>query len=44
MAFHLGSTIVMLFEPGRVVLESGLRSGAAVRLGEPLARGAEGAA
>jgi phosphatidylserine decarboxylase len=38
MAFHLGSTVVLLFEPGRVVLEPGLVAGAEVRLGASLAR------
>jgi phosphatidylserine decarboxylase len=33
--FHLGSTVVLVFEPGRVTL-SGLERGRAVRLGEPL--------
>lgn len=36
MAFHLGSTVVLLFEPG-VSLEA-LRPGTEVRLGEPVAR------
>jgi len=35
--FHLGSTVVLLFEPGRVKLES-LAAGARIRLGEPIAR------
>lgn len=39
MTFHLGSTVVLLFEPGRVALEPGLRSGQAMRLGEALGRG-----
>lgn len=33
--FHLGSTVVLLFQPGRVTL-SGSQRGRAVRLGEPL--------
>ncbi len=35
MAFHLGSTVVLLFEPG-VRLARGLRQGTAVRVGEPI--------
>jgi phosphatidylserine decarboxylase len=35
--FHLGSTVVLLFEPGRVKLES-LTAGQRIRLGEPIAR------
>ena len=35
--FHLGSTVVVLFQPGRVTL-SGLVRGRAVRLGETLGR------
>jgi len=37
MAFHLGSTVVLLFEPGRVRLEH-LQPGAEVRVGQPIAR------
>jgi phosphatidylserine decarboxylase len=37
MAFHLGSTVVVLFEPGAVTLRPNLRPGDEVRLGEPLA-------
>lgn len=37
MAFHLGSTVVMLFED-RVTLESALSSGEEIRLGEIIAR------
>ncbi len=45
MTFHLGSTVVLLFEPGRVELDPGLRAEMPVRLGMPLARaGAGGAA
>ena len=33
--FHLGSTVVLLFQPGRVTL-SGLERGRALRMGEPL--------
>lgn len=36
-AFHLGSTVVLLFEPGRVVLGA-LDVGQPVRLGEPIGR------
>jgi phosphatidylserine decarboxylase len=34
MAFHLGSTVVLLTEPGRAALRAGLAPGGAVRLGE----------
>ena len=34
MAFHLGSTVVLLFEPGQMRLRDGIEPGAAVRLGE----------
>jgi phosphatidylserine decarboxylase len=40
MTFHLGSTVVLLFEPGRVVLEPDLAPGTAVRLGRPIGRAA----
>jgi phosphatidylserine decarboxylase len=40
MTFHMGSTVVLVFEPGRVELEPGLRAGAPVRLGMPIGRGA----
>jgi phosphatidylserine decarboxylase len=36
-AFHLGSTVVLLFEPGRVKLED-LTVGQRIRLGQPIAR------
>lgn len=36
-AFHLGSTVVLLFEPGRVKLAP-LAHGQRIRLGEPIAR------
>jgi phosphatidylserine decarboxylase len=39
MAFHLGSTVVMLFEPRRANLYSALLPGTEVRVGEPIARG-----
>jgi phosphatidylserine decarboxylase len=38
MTFHLGSTVILLFEPGSVVLEPSLKPGAPVRLGMPIAR------
>jgi phosphatidylserine decarboxylase len=37
MAFHLGSTVVVLFEPGRVKLSSMLQPGEEVLLGQPIA-------
>jgi phosphatidylserine decarboxylase len=40
MTFHLGSTVVLLFEPGRLALEPGLRAEMQVRLGMPLGRAA----
>lgn len=39
MAFHLGSTVVLLFEPGAVALRPQLRAGQVVRLGEEIGRG-----
>jgi phosphatidylserine decarboxylase len=39
MAFHLGSTAVLLFEPGRFALAPSLRSGARIRLGEVIGTG-----
>lgn len=39
MTFHLGSTVVLLFERGRVALDPELRAGAAVRVGMALGRG-----
>ena len=39
--FHLGSTVVLLFQPGRVQL-SGLERGQTVRVGMPLGFGAAG--
>jgi phosphatidylserine decarboxylase len=36
MAFHLGSTVVLLFEPGRIVVNRELTPGGVVRLGEPI--------
>ncbi|HET9982553.1 MAG TPA: archaetidylserine decarboxylase [Longimicrobiales bacterium] len=38
MAFHLGSTVVLLFEPGAGALVEGIQPGREVRLGEPLVR------
>ena len=37
--FNMGSTVIVLFEPGRVGLASGLRAGAVVRFGQELAHG-----
>jgi phosphatidylserine decarboxylase len=37
MAFHLGSSVVVLFEAGRVALDPRLLSGAEIRVGDPLA-------
>ena len=37
MAFHLGSTVVLLVEPGRAELADAATPGREVRLGEPLA-------
>jgi phosphatidylserine decarboxylase len=39
MTFHLGSTVVLLFEPGRLALDPGLRAEMPVRLGQVLGRG-----
>jgi phosphatidylserine decarboxylase len=38
MTFHLGSTIVLVFEPGRVTLDASVRAGEKVRLGQVLGR------
>jgi phosphatidylserine decarboxylase len=38
MTFHLGSTVVLVFEPGRVELAPDVRPERAVRLGEAIAR------
>ena len=38
MTFHLGSTVVLVFEPGRVELAPGLEPGDAVRLGMAIGR------
>jgi len=40
MAFHLGSTVVLLVEPGRARLEADLLPEVEVRLGTILARAA----
>ncbi|MDX1623138.1 MAG: phosphatidylserine decarboxylase [Gemmatimonadota bacterium] len=37
MAFHLGSSLVCLFEPGRVALDPHVAPGREVRVGEPFA-------
>jgi phosphatidylserine decarboxylase len=39
MTFHLGSTVVLVFEPGRVELAPALGPGTAVRLGMEIGRG-----
>lgn len=36
--FHLGSTVVLLFEPGRVAWREGLKAGDPLRMGEAIAR------
>jgi phosphatidylserine decarboxylase len=38
MAFHLGSTVVLLWEAGRGELAEGVEPGAPIRLGAPLLR------
>ncbi len=38
MTFHLGSTVVLLFEPGQVVLSPTLKPNDVVRLGQPIGR------
>lgn len=38
MAFHLGSTVVLLLEPSCAPLREGLAPGTEIRLGEPLTR------
>ena len=38
-AFEMGSTVILLFEPGRVRLEPRLTAGARVRVGEPIGQG-----
>ena len=39
MTFHLGSTVVLVFEPGRVEMAPALAPGTAVRLGMEMGRG-----
>jgi phosphatidylserine decarboxylase len=41
-AFEMGSTVVLVFEPGRVALSPRLQPGAAVRVGEAVGGGAWG--
>jgi phosphatidylserine decarboxylase len=36
--FYLGSTVVLLFEPGRVAWREGLKAGDPLRMGEAIAR------
>jgi phosphatidylserine decarboxylase len=36
--FEMGSTVILLFEPGRVELDAGLTPGTPVRMGQPLGR------
>jgi phosphatidylserine decarboxylase len=43
MTFHLGSTVVLVFEPGRVELAPELAPGTAVRLGMEIGRMGDGA-
>jgi phosphatidylserine decarboxylase len=38
MTFHLGSTVVLVFEPGKVELLPSIKPGDPVRLGMPIAR------
>lgn len=40
MAFHLGSSVVVLFEPGRVTIDPRVRPGEEIRVGAPLASAA----
>ena len=44
MTFHLGSTVVLVFEPGRVELLPSIQPGQPIRLGMPIARAAGGSA
>ena len=37
--FNMGSTVIVLFEPGRVSLAPGLQAGAVVRFGQEIGRG-----
>ncbi|HEU0016196.1 MAG TPA: archaetidylserine decarboxylase [Longimicrobium sp.] len=43
MTFHLGSTVVLVFEPGRITLDPALQPGAPVRLGMEIARAVDDA-
>ena len=43
-AFEMGSTVVLLFEPGRMHLDARLVAGAAVRVGERIGEASAGAA
>lgn len=43
MAFRLGSTVVLLFEPGAVVLDAGLERGKELQVGQVIARRAPAA-
>ena len=36
--FNMGSTVVLLFEPGQINWNAGMLAGATVRMGEPIAR------
>jgi phosphatidylserine decarboxylase len=40
-AFEMGSTVILVFEPGRVTLEHRLAPGARVRVGEAIGAGTE---
>jgi phosphatidylserine decarboxylase len=42
MTFHLGSTVVLVFEPGQVELMPTLKPNDLVRLGQPIARATRG--
>jgi phosphatidylserine decarboxylase len=35
-AFEMGSTVILLFEPGRVALSAAVAPGASLRVGEPI--------
>ncbi|MDE2294759.1 MAG: phosphatidylserine decarboxylase [Gammaproteobacteria bacterium] len=36
--FNMGSTVILLFEPGRVALSAAIRAGIPVRMGQPIGR------
>jgi len=36
--FELGSTVILVFEPGKVTLEGGASEGGRVRVGQAIAR------